>query len=165
MVEKQAMQKVSKQTMDKLTQLDDKQLQRLLLLVEHKRKDDERKEIEYDYLKEKSVFKEVPFRSSTPEGEMVSNLDNFQNLMQNTRVSGTEINALYRYMTLVRAGIYPDLGLDQIYMALKISEAGKGRSEKVSIVTGSKSQRSDADTFWQKLFKSRKLEVEDGTNQ
>lgn len=157
---------ISKELLEKLNKLNEQDQQKMVTLIEHQKKEQDMKALEYAYLKQKTAFKEVPFRSSTPEGEMVANLDNFQYLMQNTRLTSLETNALFRYMTLIKNGIYPNLGLDQIYMALKISEAGKGRGEKVSIVTGSRSNKNDNLSFWQKIFKSRKLEVaQDGTAQ
>ena len=154
---------ISQELMVKLQALDDKELKKFLALVEHKRKEEDMKKIEYDYLKERSSLKEIPFRSSTPEGEMVTNLDDTNYIDQNTRLSTTEINALFRYDTLVKMGVYPPIPLSGIYKKLKISEQGKGRTEKVSIITGSKQARTEANSFWSKLFNSRKMEVENGS--
>ena len=151
-----------KELQEKFSKLDEKEQKKLMTLMEHQKKEQDLKALEYDYLKQKTAFKEIPFKSNTPEGEMVSNLDNFQYLMQHTRLSSVETNALYRYMTMVKRGVYPQMDLEETYMALKISEAGKGRQEKVSIVTGSRQNRVDNNSFFQKLFKNRKLEVEDG---
>lgn len=156
---------ISKELMAKLQTLDDKELKKFLALVEHKRKEDDMKQLEYEYLKEKTSLKEIPFRSNTPEGEMVSNLDDTNYIDQNTRLSTTEINALFRYDTLVKMGIYPPIPLSNIYKKLKISEQGKGRTEKVSIVTGSKQARTESNSFWNKLFNSRKIEVEGNGNK
>lgn len=158
-------QVISKELMLKLSNLDDKELKKFLALVEHKRKEDDMRQLEYDYLKEKSALKEVPFRSSTPEGEMVTNLDDTNYIDQNTRLTGTEINALFRYDTLVKMGVYPPIPMSNIYKKLKISEAGKGRGEKVSIVTGARQQRNENAGFWQKLFQTRKMEVENDGNK
>jgi len=157
------MAEIPKELMEKLNNLDDKEIHKFLTLVEHKKKEEDIKKLEYNYLKEQSDLREIPFRSSTPEGEMVTNLDDTNYLDQNTRLSATEINALFRYDTLVKMGIYPVIPMSNIYKKLKISEMGKGRGEKVTIVTGSKEKR-DNGSFWQKLFKNRKLEVDDGTS-
>jgi len=154
---------ISQELMTKLQSLDHKELKKFLALVEHKKKEEDMRALEYDYLKERSSLKEIPFRSNTPEGEMVTNLDDTNYIDQNTRLSTTEINALFRYDTLVKMGIYPPIPLSNIYKKLKISEQGKGRIEKVSIVTGAKQARTEANSFWNKLFTSRKMEVENGT--
>lgn len=151
---------MNKELMEKLKGLDDAAVKKVLAVVEHQRKSEDLRAVEYEALKEKVALREIPFRSSTEAGEMVANLDNFQYLMQNTRLTSVETNALHNYMTLVKGGVYPDIGFDQIYMALKISEAGKGRGEKVSIVTGSK-EKKDGTSFFAKLFKNRKMEVEE----
>jgi len=142
---------------DRLEKLPPDQLKKFVQLLEQQQKQNE---IEYEYLKRQSALREVPSRSSSPEGEIVGNLDNASFIDMNTRLTDDEISASMRFDVLQRMGIMPqNVPLTDIFKRLKVSQKGQGRQEKVSIITGSRQQRMGSG-FMDNLFKKRKSEEE-----
>jgi hypothetical protein len=100
---------------------------------------EELKRMEYEFLKRNTSLREIPFKSSTDIGEGFDNLDNPQNLDMNSRLSGVEISATLIIDQLKVMGVFPQQAtITHQFKQLKVSEGGKGRGEKVAIVTGAK---------------------------
>lgn len=97
---------------------------------------------EYDKLKEKSGAREIPFKDITDVGEAFSNLDANTNIDMNTRLDEPQVAAVTTIAGITGSGIMPFLSvIITPYFRCKVSEGGKGRGEKVKIVTGIKDQK------------------------
>ena len=158
---------IDKELIEKVSQLSDNQLRQFMMLIEQRHRQIQSKELEYEWFKQKEQLRERKFRSNTAEGEMVTNLDDQQYRDMNTRLTNTEISASLQWDILSHVGIMPRaIPLTEKWKTLKISQQGLGRQEKVSIITGSKQQKSaSSEDLIKKLFKSRKLEVEESGNK
>jgi hypothetical protein len=152
---------IPKELAEKLKHMSEDDIKTFIALVQTRKKQDEIHELEYEFMKQQSSLREIPFKSSTPEGEMVANLDDGNYVDMNTRLSDTEISAALRFDVLQKMGIMPkDIPLTNIYKRLKISQKGQGRAEKVSIVTGAKAKREGPTNIMETLFKKRNV-IED----
>ena len=117
-------------------------------------------EAEFDFLKKNlKGAREVPFKSSTEMGEAFDNLDNNSFIDMNSRLSDDEISACTVIDELKTLGIFPqNANITQQFKRLKVSLAGKGRNEKVSIVTGTKKQQMPGS--FMDLFKKKEKKDE-----
>lgn len=116
---------------------------------------------EFDFLKNNMGARVIPFKSVSEMGEAFDNLDNDSFIDMNSRLSDDEISACTVIDELKALGVFPgEANITQQFKRLKVSQGGKGRLEKVSVVTGTK-QKSPPGSFMD-LFK-RKEKKEDGT--
>ena len=105
------------------------------------------------------IIHEKPFKSSSDIGEGFENLDNNSHLDMNSRLSGVEISACTIIDQLKTMGVFPEQAtITQQFKRLKVSEGGKGRTEKVQIVTGHREQNKPSGFF--DLFKKRAKELD-----
>lgn len=157
------MTEIPVELVEKLKNMSEDDIKAFITLLQTRKKQNEIQELQYEFLKEQSALREIPFKSSTPEGEMVANLDDGNYVDMNTRLSDTEISAALRFDVLQKMGIMPkDIPLTNIYKRLKISQKGQGRAEKVSIVTGAKAKRDSGGNLLESLFKKRNVVEEIG---
>ena len=77
----------------------------------------------------------------------------------NSRLSGIEISACTIIDQLKAMGVFPTQAtITQQFKRLKVSEQGKGRQEKVQIVTGHREQQRPVG--FMDLFKKREKETD-----
>lgn len=106
---------------------------------------------EYEQLKKRGA-REIPFKDITDVGEAFSNLDSNTHIDKNTRLDEPQVAALSTIAGILSADICPFFaGIIQPYLRYKVSEGGKGRAEKVKIVTGIKDQKKPSN--WQEWLK------------
>jgi hypothetical protein len=116
--------------------------------------------LEYDYIKKNLGSREVPFKDSTEVGEAFGNLDNNSFIDFNSRLSEPEIAAINVFDELQNFGVFPkEAKLTQQFKRLKVSLEGKGRQDKVNIVTGQRAANSSQGFF--DLFKRKNKENAD----
>lgn len=141
--------------------LSEDELKKFVSMIEQKKKTTELQELEYEYLKQSVDLREVPFKSNTEMGEAFNNLDDNSYLDMNSRLSDDEIAACSIIDELQRMGVFPkNANITKTFKRLKVSQQGKGRQEKVSIVTGARQQKAGGN-FLENLFKRRKQQEED----
>ena len=115
--------------------------------------------MEYDILKRKQTLREIPIKSSSDIGEGFDNLDSVNHIDLNTRLNAVEISACTIIDQLKAMGVFPEqASITQQFKRLKVSEGGKGRTEKVQIVTGHREQIKPSGFL--DLFKKRAKEQE-----
>lgn len=144
-----------------MTSENDAELKKIILAVAQEKKKAELKQLEYEAMKQTASLKEVPFKSTSDIGEGFDNLDNNSHLDMNSRLSSVEISACTIIDQLKAMGVFPvQATITQQFKRLKVSEGGKGRTEKVQIVTGHREQQRPVG--FMDLFKKREKQVTDG---
>lgn len=126
---------------------------------QHKKSVREMTDAEFQFLKKNMGAREIPFKSTSEMGEAFDNLDNDSFIDMNSRLSDDEISACTVIDELKSLGIFPsEANITKQFKRLKVSLQGKGRQEKVSVVTGTKEKKAPGS--FTDLFKRREKKDE-----